>query len=104
MLADGVPASFTVMPETKHLLAVNGMPLRRPVLLMSAPGALMPYAAPPVFQQAPMAAPMPASMPADQELPPPPDGWTGQQFCAKCGQKNQTNARFCEKCGTPIAK
>lgn len=104
MLTDGVPASFTVMSETKHLLAVNGMPLRRPVLLMSAPGAVMPYAAPPVFQQAPMAAPMPASMPVDQELPPPPDGWTGQQFCAKCGQKNQTSARFCEKCGAPITK
>jgi len=100
MLADGVPASFTVMPETKHLLAVNGMPLRRPLQLMSVPGAVMPYAAPAVFQQAPVAAPMPM----DQELPPPPDGWTGPLFCAKCGQKNKTDARFCEKCGASIAK
>jgi len=100
MLSDGVPASFTVMPETKHLLAVNGTPLRKPILLMSTPGAVMPYAAPAVVQQAPIAAPMPV----DQELPPPPEGWTGQLFCAKCGQKNQANARFCEKCGAPIVK
>ena len=99
MLTDGAPASFTVMSETKHLLAVNGMPLRRPVLLISAPGAVMPYAAPPVFQQAQMAAPTSAPMPVNEDLPPPPDGWTGQRFCAKCGQKNPTNAMFCEKCG-----
>jgi len=100
MLTDGVPASFTVMPETKYLLAVNGMPLRRPVLLMSAPGAVMPYAAPAAVQQAPMALPMPV----DQELPPPPEGWTGQLFCAKCGQKSPAGAMFCEKCGAPITK
>jgi len=100
MLTNGVPASFTVMPETRYLLAVNGMPLRRPLQLMSVPGAVMPYAAPAAVQQAQMALPMPV----DQELPPPPDGWTGQLFCAKCGQKNKTDARFCEKCGTPITK
>lgn len=100
MFTDGVPASFTVMPETKHLLAVNGMPLRRPVQLTSAPGAAMPFAAPAVVQQTPVALPMPV----DQELPPPPDGWTGQQFCAKCGQKSPAGARFCEKCGAPIVK
>jgi hypothetical protein len=100
MLTVGVPASFTVMPETRHLLAVNGMPLRRPVQLMSAPGAVMPFAAPAVVQQAPVALPMPV----DQELPPPPDGWTGQQFCAKCGQKSPAGARFCEKCGATITK
>jgi len=104
ILADGVPASFTIMPETKHLLAVNGTPLRKPILLISVPGAVMPSAAPAVVQQAPMAAPMAAPMPIDQELPPPPEGWTGQLSCAKCGQKNQANARFCEKCGTPIVK
>jgi hypothetical protein len=108
MLADGVPASFTVMPETKHLLAVNGMPLRRPLQLMSAPGAVMPYAAPAAVQQAPWAAPivapMSAPMPVNQDLPPPPDGWTGQRFCAKCGQKSRADAMFCEKCGAPIVK
>jgi hypothetical protein len=104
ILTDGVPASFTLIPETKCLLAVNGMPLRRPLQLMSAPGAVMPYAAPPVYQQAPtVAAPMPSAMPApmpvNQDLPPPPDGWTGQLFCPKCGLKSRADAMFCEKCG-----
>lgn len=99
ILADGVPASFTIMPETRHLLAVNGMPLRRPLQLMPVPGAVMPQAAPAVQQ-----VPMVATMPLDQELPPPPDGWIGQQSCARCGHGSPTGARFCEKCGAPIAK
>ena len=102
MLADGVPTSFTVMPETRHLLAVNGMPLRRPLQLMSVPGAVI-FPPSQAVQQAPMVAPMAAPMPppmlANEDLPPPPEGWTGQLFCAKCGQKNQNNATFCEKCG-----
>lgn len=60
----------------------------------------MPYAAQAAVQQAPVAEPMPV----DQELPPPPDGWTGQLFCAKCGQKSPADARFCEKCGAPMTK
>lgn len=96
ILVEGVPASLTVLPETKHLLAVNGTPLRRPVQLMSAPGAVMPVA-PSAVQQAPIAAPMPV----DEELPPPPDDWVGHS-CSKCGHNNPGNATFCEQCGTRI--
>jgi hypothetical protein len=98
ILVEGVPASLTVPPETKHLLAVNGTPLRRPVQLMSAPGAVMPVA-PSAVQQAPIAAPMPV----DEELPPPPDDWV-ERSCPRCGQKNASNAIFCETCGMRIEK
>jgi hypothetical protein len=97
VLIEGVPASLIVLPETKHLLAVNGTPLRTPVQLMSAPGAVMPISTP-TFQQAPIAAPMPM----DEELPPPPEDWI-ERSCPKCGQKNAPNAVFCEKCGMRIA-
>jgi hypothetical protein len=97
VLIEGVPTSLTVLPETKHLLAVNGTPLRTPVQLMSAPGAVLPIATP-TFQQAPVAAPMPM----DEELPPPPEDWI-ERSCPKCGQKNAPNAVFCEKCGMRIA-
>ena len=93
VLIEGVPTSLTVLPETKHLLAVNGTPLRTPVQLMSAPGAVMPIVTP-TFQQAPIAPPMPM----DEELPPPPEDWI-ERSCPKCGQKNAPNAVFCEKCG-----
>ncbi len=98
VLANGVPASLTVLPETKHLLSVNGAPLRNPVQLISAPGAVMPVAASTV-QQAPVAQPMPV----DEELPPPPDDWVGPS-CPKCGHNNASNALFCEKCGMRIGK
>ena len=98
VLVEGVPASLTVLPETKHLLAVNGTPLRTPVQLMSAPGAVMPIA-PSTFHQVPIAAPMPG----DEELPPPPEDWVGLS-CLKCGHNNATNASFCEKCGMRVAK
>jgi len=98
VLVEGVPASLTVLPETKHLLAVNGTPLRSPVQLMSAPGAVMPIA-PSAVQQAPISAPMPVG----EELPPPPEDWVGLS-CPKCGHNNANNASFCEKCGVRIAK
>jgi hypothetical protein len=93
MLVEGVPASLTVLPETKHLLAVNGTPLRLPVQLTSVPGAVMPVA-PPAVSRAPTAAPMPV----DEGLPPPPDDWAGRS-CSKCGHNNVSDAAFCEKCG-----
>jgi hypothetical protein len=98
VLVEGVPASLTVLPETKHVLAVNGTPLRSPVQLISAPGAVMSIA-PSAVQQAPIA----ASMPVDEELPPPPDDWV-ERSCQRCGQKNASNALFCEKCGMRIEK
>lgn len=93
MLVEGVPASLTVLPETKHLLAVNGTPLSLPVQLTSVPGAVMPIA-PSAVPQAPTAAPMPV----DEGLPPPPDDWAGRS-CSKCGHNNANDATFCEKCG-----
>jgi len=93
VLVEGVPASLTLLPETKHLLAVNGMPLSLPVQLVSAPGAVMPVA-PSAVSRAPIAAPMPV----DDGLPPPPDDWAGRS-CSKCGQNNASDAVFCEKCG-----
>jgi len=93
MLVEGVPASLTVLPETKHLLAVNGTTLSLPVQLTSVPGAVMPVA-PSEVSRAPTAAPMPA----DEELPPPPDDWAGRS-CSKCGHNNVSDAAFCEKCG-----
>ena len=93
ILVEGVPMSLTLLPETKHLLAVNGTPLSLPVQLVSAPGAVMPIAPP-----ATPRAPTPAPMPVDEGLPPPPDDWAGRS-CSKCGHNNVGDAAFCEKCG-----
>lgn len=96
MLPDGVPASFTIVPETRHLLAVNGMPLRRPLLLTAPPGYMntLPAAAAPQIPAATIRQ-------VDEELPPPPDDWT-ERPCTNCGHNNPVNATFCEKCGTRI--
>jgi len=93
ILVEGVPASLTVLPETKHLLAVNGTPLSLPVQLASVPGAVMSIT-PSAVPQTPTATPMPV----DEELPPPPDDWAGRS-CSKCGHNNVGDAAFCEKCG-----
>ena len=93
VLVEGVPTSLTLLPETKHLLAVNGTPLSLPVQLVSVSGAVMPIATP-AIPRAPTAAPMPV----DEGLPPPPDDWAGRS-CSKCGHNNVDDAAFCEKCG-----
>ena len=98
MLTDGVPASFAVKMENAHLLAVNGTPLRWPILLRLVPGAAMPPAAPAVAEQVPIAAPMTV----DQELPPPQEDGVGQLLCANCGAENPAGARFCNTCGAPL--
>jgi len=100
-LSEGVPASISVMPETKSLLAVNGVPLKRPLQLGIAPGTDLGALA---RSQDRSTQAMPVRQPAAEELPPPPEGWTGDVFCTRCGQKNSPMARFCQKCGATVVK
>ena len=93
MITEGVPASFTVLPETKQLLAVNGAPLRRPVTVAAPLGfqnvssLTMPVQAQPFLQAA-----------DPYELPPPPDGWVAKA-CPACGQSVDGDIMFCSRCG-----
>lgn len=108
ILTDGVPASVAFLPETKFALSVNGVALRKPILMvapkdfgkepMSQPAA-QPQV--PVYMQAPVPQPSPPS--ADDELPPPPDDWN-EPTCTKCGQVIPKGALFCSNCGARMGK
>jgi hypothetical protein len=93
VLSEGSPASLCIVPDTKHLLSVNGAILSRiPTVnaypqfatMLSGGVSQAPAQAQPIVQ--------------DQELPPPPDDWS-QKFCAQCGQSMSASAVFCPKCG-----
>lgn len=93
VLADGVPATVGVIPESRRVVSANGVPLKRPVELRAGPG----------FESvsASSAAPQPpyqAPAPADQDLPPPPEGWSAGS-CPQCGTVARGGAMFCERCG-----
>ena len=93
MLVDGVPAAVTIVPEAKCLLSVNGVSLRKPVVL-TAPAGFENTLVPSTVAQAPQQMPVAA----DMDLPPPPDGWA-QGVCPQCGKGVPSGVVFCDRCG-----
>ena len=98
LVAEGVPATVTLVPEAKRVLAVNGTVLSKPMELRGAPGfpqnlmvAQVPAPVQPPAWQAPVA-------PAAEDLPPPPEGWSGTS-CPKCGRAVSAEHMFCRGCG-----
>ena len=99
LVTEGVPATVTLVPEAKRVLAVNGTPLRKPMELRGAPGFpqnLMVAQAPAPVQSPAWQPPM-APQPAE-DVPPPPDGWVGTN-CPKCGRPVSAEHVFCRGCG-----
>jgi hypothetical protein len=96
MVMDGAPGSFAVVPDTKHLVSVNGVALKKPVAVIAPFG----------FQGAPAAiasplAPQPTQTASSEELPPPPEDWVANS-CPKCGTSIVGNMMFCPRCGFRI--
>ncbi|MEW5747541.1 MAG: zinc ribbon domain-containing protein [Candidatus Thermoplasmatota archaeon] len=99
LVAEGVPATVTLVPEAKRVLAVNGTPLRKPMELRGAPGFpqnLMTAQAPSVPQAPAWQAP--AAPAQAEDLPPPPEGWQSAN-CPKCGSAVSGDYLFCRGCG-----
>ncbi len=90
-LSDGVPASVTVLPDAKHVLSADGVPLKKPVPFVASPGFESMFAS-----QA--AAPAQAMATADDDLPPPPED-AGPSVCPQCGKGVPAAAKFCDMCG-----
>jgi len=93
LLPDGVPATLTMAPEAKRLLAVNGMTLRSPATLAGPVG----FEAT-LVTQASAEASRGARARVDDDLPPPPDDWQASG-CPSCGKEMNEQARFCQNCG-----
>ncbi len=96
MLSEGAPASVTIVPETRHLLSVNSVALKKPVTLIAPPGfesSLMVVSAPSV--------PQATRESANEDLPPPPEDW-GAKYCPKCGASLMAGASFCGRCGSKL--
>ena len=93
MLEDGVPASLAIAPASKHVLSVNGVPLKKAVAFTATPG----------FREASSShafrpAPRHETAATDDDLPPPPDDLdTGA--CPECGKGVSDSAKFCDRCG-----
>jgi len=92
-IVDGVPALVTVIPETKRLVSVNGVTLKKPIELRGPAGFERTLVAPATMQP-----PQQVAMAAGQDLPPPPDDWR-QGSCPKCGQNTSGDFQFCPRCG-----
>jgi hypothetical protein len=95
-LVDGVPATVTIAAGMKSLLSVNGVTMRKPV----------PVRVPAGFENtlavtAPAQQPGWAPMAADDEVPPPPDGYV-PRACPQCGQAISGDVMFCERCGARL--
>ena len=93
LLPEGVPATLTIVPGAKQLLAVNGTMLRSPAALTGPPGFEATLAT-----QAHTQAAGGARATVDDDLPPPPDDWQPGR-CLGCGKEMDQQARFCENCG-----
>jgi hypothetical protein len=98
LVTEGVPATVTLVPEAKRVLAVNGTVLSKPIDLRGAPGFPQNL----IVAQAPAPAQAPAWQapvaPAAEDLPPPPEGWSGTS-CPKCGRAVSADNAFCRGCG-----
>ncbi|MGQ9587644.1 MAG: zinc ribbon domain-containing protein [Thermoplasmata archaeon] len=103
MFQNGAVSRASFMPDAKIILSVNGMPLKRAVLIQGPLSGLGQGAALPTASFPPAYAPPILAHSSDGNLPPPPDDW-GRVFCVKCGQRNAPDARFCGNCGTVIKK
>jgi len=98
LLVDGTPATFTIVPESKHMLSVNYSLLKRPIQFNAMPGfeSLLGVSPPAQTYAQPPIMPMTQNLPPPP--PPPPDNWS-QRFCPQCGQSLPGGAMFCSKCG-----
>lgn len=96
-LSQGSPASITIAPELKLLLAVNGAPLKSPADIMMAPGTDLAAHLRQMEAAPPMRSATQAKLQAE-DVPPPPDDWAPRQ-CPKCGRAMPSEAVFCPWCG-----
>ncbi len=92
-LSDGVPASVTVLSDAKYVLSADGVPLKKPVAFVAAPGFMSVSAS-----EAGTPAPTRAVAMADDDLPPPPED-AGPSACPQCGKSASDVAKFCDSCG-----
>ena len=93
MLSDGVPASLTIAPPSKHVLSANGVTLKKPVTFVTAPGFEGTLSS-----HAPASASQRVATTMDDDLPPPPDD-LDPSSCPQCGKSVSPGARFCDSCG-----
>jgi len=95
-VAAGTPTSFAIEPDTKQLVSVNGVVLKKSVTVVAPFGF-------PTAQMAatPMHSPQPMQAPSSEELPPPPEDWVANS-CPKCGASVEGNMMFCPGCGFKV--